>query len=386
MFKRWMKIDPEKSALIIGPRRSGKTTFLKQSFPGYSYATLDDFDCYEWAQKDPKGFLQKLGRRCVIDEIQRVPKLTIAAKFAIDTEQAHILMTGSSSIGLLDSAADSLAGRINIYSMTPACWGEHLSPPRHPLFSKKADRPTLKEGLRQFHDAFPFGFFPEVLTAKSVEKKRELLTNYKDTYFTKDLMQISNIENRDGLYGIYANICRSIGSHLEVSHFAREASLSVPTTKKYLNTLYQSELAFQLHGYHFGPAKRFVKAAKTYFSDSGIIEAFHVKVSEGQLLENFVIAELEKRRKLGLLCTERLFYYKSAAGREIDVVFESGNTIYAIEIKAIKNPSSKDLTNLREFIKGTEMKTKGVLFYLGEAYAEIDGIALIPVCALFCAG
>ena len=43
-----------------------------------------------------------------------------------------------------------------------------------------------------------------------------------------------------------------------------------------------------------------------------------------------VIAELEKRRKLGYLKCERLFYYKSAGGREIDVIFTEDDLTVAI--------------------------------------------------------
>ena len=74
MFHRWIELDMNKSALIIGPRRSGKTTFLKLTFPNYSYTTFDDFDVLEWAEKDPKGLLSSLGKHCIIDEIQRVPR------------------------------------------------------------------------------------------------------------------------------------------------------------------------------------------------------------------------------------------------------------------------------------------------------------------------
>ncbi len=83
-------------------------------------------------------------------------------------------------------------------------------------------------------------------------------------------MQLSNIENLDGLLAVFHHIHRSIGSHLEISNFARESGLSHPTAKKYLNALLQSQLTFKLYGYQYGPAKRFVKAAKTYVADTGI--------------------------------------------------------------------------------------------------------------------
>jgi len=155
--------------------------------------------------------------------------------------------------------------------------------------------------------------------------------------------------------------------------------LSVPTTKKYLQTLYQSELIFKLYGFEYGPAKRYIKATKTYFADNGIMESFQCRLSEGQLLENFVISELEKRRKLGLIACDQFYYYKSASGREIDLLFEANHVLLAIEIKAIKSPSSRDVANLTSFISQTKQETKGYLFYLGEEYGEIDGVTLIPV-------
>lgn len=241
----------------------------------------------------------------------------------------------------------------------------------------------MKDGLRSFAETLIYGLFPEIIATRSPDKKKELLTNYRNTYFTRDIMQMANLENLDGLRGIFAQVCRSIGSHLEVSHFARETSLSVPTAKKYLNTLYQSELAFKLHGFHYGPAKRFMKAAKTYFAHNGIIESFNIRLNDGQLLENFVIAELEKRRKLGYIKADQFYYHKSAAGREIDLIFESRGILHAVEIKATKAPASRDIANLREFLGGIPSKAKGYLFYLGEGYSEMDGINLLPVFSLF---
>ena len=78
MFSRWLTIPSYKSCLLIGPRRSGKTTLLRGLFPDFNYTTLDDLDYLDWAERDAKGFVQDLGNSCIIDEIQRVPRLTIA--------------------------------------------------------------------------------------------------------------------------------------------------------------------------------------------------------------------------------------------------------------------------------------------------------------------
>jgi len=55
MFNRWINIKSDKSCLLIGPRRAGKTTLLKHRYADYTYITLDNFDYLNWAEKDPKG-------------------------------------------------------------------------------------------------------------------------------------------------------------------------------------------------------------------------------------------------------------------------------------------------------------------------------------------
>ena len=65
MFERWLEISEKISFLMIGPRRSGKTTLLKQRYPALPYATLDDLDLLDWAKGDPKGFVSNLGNLAI---------------------------------------------------------------------------------------------------------------------------------------------------------------------------------------------------------------------------------------------------------------------------------------------------------------------------------
>jgi len=382
MIKRWFQ-PPQGHFLLLGPRRAGKTTFLKAEYPGYSYATLDDFDHYNWAKSDPKGFVQELGERAIIDEIQRVPKLTQAVKHKIDQDNSHIIMTGSSSIGLLDASADTLAGRIDICHFPTLCWGEELGAPAHNLFIDRLTPIQLTEAQRSFEQFLHFGGFPEVATATKKTDKQEILRRYRNTYFTRDLAQLSNIENIEGLLAILHHVGRSTGSHLEVSNFAMESGLSFPTAKKYLGVLTQSDLAFKLYGYHFGPAKRYLKAAKMYYCDTGMISALGVEITRGQIVESFVIAELEKRRKLRMFQSEQLYYYKSKGGAEVDLIYEADREIIAIEIKASKTIAHRDLSNLYEYSKQNLKKEIRCYFlYLGDTYQNIRGIECIPIYAL----
>jgi predicted AAA+ superfamily ATPase len=102
-------------------------------------------------------------------------------------------------------------------------------------------------------------------------------------------------------------------------------------------------------------------------------------------VENFVISELEKRRKLGFLASDQFYYYKSAGGAEIDLIFEDeANRLYLIEIKATEKPARRDIRHLRSFMQAVKDKeVKAYLVYLGTEYEEIEGVRFIPISALY---
>lgn len=383
MISRWLTIKLDKNILLIGLRRAGKTTLLKHLFPNTMYKTFDDYDLLRSIKKDPKSLLVETYDSLILDEVQRVPEVLITVKYAIDELKRKFIMTGSSSLGLLSVGTETLAGRIEIQECPTFCWGEEKGKPTHRLFEMPPSPVQIKEAQREIDRVMNYGGFPEVILAENNEEKEAVLKNYKNTYFTKDLLLISNIEDADGLLSILNYLAISLGSHIEISNASQESGVSHPTCKKYLNVLDQSRLTFKLYGYQFGPAKRFIKAKKMYFSDMGIIRALGIPVSQGQLLENFVISEIEKRRKLGSLKTDRLYYYKSTSGAEVDLVIEENGKVKAIEIKNTKNPHKKDVRNLIEFVAQDKKKRKGYLLYLGEDSFTIDTIEILPIAHLY---
>jgi len=383
MFNRWFQ-PHKRSFLLVGPRRSGKTTWLRRKYPDYTYRTLDDFDDLGHAKADPKGFVRSLGSQAIIDEVQRFPELLVAVKQALDAGQVHILMTGSSQMKLLAHGTETLAGRIDVFHFPTLCWGESLGSATHRVFQDQVSRQDLQEGQRALDEALEFGGFPEVVAAASPDDKNDVLHNYKNTYFTRDLASLSGIENLDGLAAVLLQHAQATGSLLEVSSFAREAGLSFETTKKYLNVLRMSDLTFDLKGFELGPAKRYIKAKKFYFADVGVITALGSQISQGARFELFVISELEKRRKLGGFTCEFFCYSRSVSGAEVDVIIESPKELVAIEIKSSAQVRAGDIENLVRFARETRTKKhiRPFCIYGGLEYREIRGVQLIPVAVL----
>jgi uncharacterized protein len=378
MFNRWLDPHSTKSLLLLGPRRVGKSTLLKMHYPKYKYVTLDDLDDLEFSQKDPKGFIEQLGNHFIIDEAQRNVNLTLPLKKLIDeNKKTRFILTGSVGFNLRDAVSDTLAGRIDIKQMPPCCFGEELGDRQNSILSPSSIK-EIKEISRKMDSYLTYGGFPEVLIQETFEEKEEILKNYKNTYFTRDLAAMTNLENIEALKAMFQALMKGLGSRYEYSSLQKECGLSFVTTKKYLNTLISSGLAFKLYGYHLGAAKRYISSSKTYFIDNGIITSLTDECSKGQMVENMIVSEIEKRRQIGEIKCDELYYYETSSGREVDVIVEEKKKITAIEIKSSAQISGRDIRSLRELsFKSPKEIRKWIIYFGSECYQE-DGISFIP--------
>src|SRR3972149_74433 len=71
---------------IIGPRQSGKSTLIQTFFKDYVYLDMQDADIFDFANKDPKGFLNSYKNEVgvIIDEAQYAPNLFSQLKVEVD--------------------------------------------------------------------------------------------------------------------------------------------------------------------------------------------------------------------------------------------------------------------------------------------------------------
>ncbi|WP_217496716.1 AAA family ATPase [Acidipropionibacterium acidipropionici] len=87
------------SVVLEGARQVGKSTLAAHAAPdGSVLLNLDRQETRDAAISDPEGFVAAAGDgTLVIDEIQRVPALTLAIKALIDADRrpGRFLLTGS---------------------------------------------------------------------------------------------------------------------------------------------------------------------------------------------------------------------------------------------------------------------------------------------------
>lgn len=118
-LREWARQYPVIS--LTGPRQSGKTTLCKAVFSGKPYVSLEDIDTRSFAKNDPRGFLAELPEGGVIDEIQHAPDLVSYIQTIVDSEQrpGMFVLTGSRQFEMMESVAQSLAGRTAVARLLP---------------------------------------------------------------------------------------------------------------------------------------------------------------------------------------------------------------------------------------------------------------------------
>lgn len=111
---------------VTGPRQSGKTTLVRAALKNRSYASLEDPEIQEFAENDPRGFLNQFPEGAILDEIQRVPKLLSYIQGIVDDKSINgmFILTGSQQLLLLDKITQSLAGRSALLTLFPLSYEE----------------------------------------------------------------------------------------------------------------------------------------------------------------------------------------------------------------------------------------------------------------------
>jgi predicted AAA+ superfamily ATPase len=112
-----------------------------------------------------------------------------------------------------------------------------------------------------------------------------------------------------------------------------------PTVERYLDLLEQTFVIFRLPSFSTNPRKEIAKSRKIYFWDTGIRNALlnvfsidALRPDIGALWENWVIAEFAKTNALRGGPAE-LYFWRSRAQSEVDLVIKQGDALRAFEIK-----------------------------------------------------
>jgi len=336
------------SLALTGPRQSGKSTLLMNILKDYTYVTFDDPLTREQALSDPLFFLDSLGEKVIIDEIQYAPGILSYIKMNIDKNRQKkglYILTGSQQFNMIKNLGDSLAGRIALLDLLPFSIRE------------KKKTVTLKNTLELFVHASLRGSYPELVVDKSIDA-HAWYGSYTQTYLERDIRSIYNIGNLRDFQQFMRFLAGRCSQLLNMTEYAKALGVSVPTIKNWLSILEAGRIIYLLPPFYNNLGKRITKSPKMYFWDIGLVcyltgirDKAHMLQGPmaGALFENFCVQEVLKIF-MNAGQRPRLYFVRTSNDLEVDLLIETGDqALIPVEVKLNKTPSSGMGANISRF-------------------------------------
>lgn len=401
-----------KCLYLVGLRQVGKTTLVRDILPSGNYITFDNQPLLNIIRSDPDEHLRSLlgetnGHPLIIDEFQFSPDLALPLKMILDSDPSYgqLILTGSSNIFLNAKSTDSLVGRI----MPIELWPLTTSELKEKKPSRFFDWATQKEkSVRQFVmpeslnrqtyvDLILRGGFPAAYNL-SLKHRQSLYQNYIKTVIERDLRSVAQIRSLGAFRKLIQQMAVRTAQEVNLEKLRKPLDVSWSTVSSYIDILERLSLVIRLGEWSSRETKRDIKSPKYHFVDTGMVSAlrafnedsFSIQSTDvsqfGGLLETFVFNELLRilpyQRSLF-----RLYHWRSADGKEIDILAKGANQFVGIEIKSSSIVKHEDFRHLKWFADNNFERTRsftGIVFYLGDtAYKVADNCYALPVSSLW---
>lgn len=398
------------SITIYGSRQVGKSTLIQHLFPTISYVTLVDIEIRDYAIRDPKGFIKYYSSPLVIDEIQKAPQLLEYIKIEIDNMKKKFLsnneplkflyiLSGSNQFELQEAITESLAGRTCVFNLSSLSYNEIKGRKSSSYFNPSIDNLRDKEQLLNgnyrsrkeiFEDIF-VGGMPEYI---SLQLNRDMFfKSYITTYIEKDVKQIISATKETTFMNFMKYVALRTACQIDYTEISRSIGIDARTVKGWISILETSGIIKVIQPYASNISDRIIKTPKLYFMDTGLCaylcgipsaDILEKSAFAGAFYETYVISEIIKSFYNAYKKVDDIYYYRDKDQHEVDLIIDSFDSIYPIEIKKGINPVShtKKFTILKKYKKrintGLVIDSSNKVFPINDEvyYCPIDIIGL----------
>ncbi len=366
VFPRVVAVPDRQSFFLLGPRGTGKSTWLRETYPGAVTLDLLDLGLYAELLAHPDRLesmlLPRRPKLVVLDEIQRLPQLLDEVHRLIETRKWRFVLTGSSARKLRRGGANLLAGRARTVTM-------------HPLTAHE-----LGKAYRLPHSA-RFGQLP---TAYVADDPAHYLASYVGTYLREEVLAEGLTRKLDAFSRFLVAASFSQASVLVISAIARDLGISRKTVESHFDLLEDLLLSVRLPVFTRRAKREMTTHPKFFFFDAGVYRALRprgpldtVEEIDGAALETLVMQELRATNANHALGYE-LFTWRTRDHKEVDFVLYGERGLFAIEVKRASRLRDGDLDTLRLFRADYPM-ARAMLLYGGSREYEVDGVAVVPL-------
>jgi predicted AAA+ superfamily ATPase len=370
MISRILSLPPE-SCFLFGPRGTGKTFFLRINFPTAIYIDLLKAEVYNRLMAHPERLREMIPTAfddvVIIDEVQKVPKILDEVHYLMENRGIRFILTGSNARKLKQTQANMLAGRALTFHM-------------HTLTVEELqDDFDLSKSL--IHGHLP-SLYDE--NKKTIDPEH-YLQSYLQTYLKEEVQQEGLTRNLEAFSRFLEAASFSQGETLNISAVARECHVSRKLAESYFQILEDLLIAFTVPVFQKKAKRKLSSHPKFFFFDVGVYRSLRPKGPldspeeiDGAALETLIYQEVRAWLHYHRI-NRRLYFWRTQAGNEVDMVIYGDEGLWAIEIKRSKRFNAKQLGGLRAFKEDYPI-AKCLLLYGGEEKLSVAEVTVLPIC------
>jgi predicted AAA+ superfamily ATPase len=356
-----LKLPAGRSAFLWGPRKVGKSYWIRHALPRATVIDLLRTDVFAEYAGRPSLLRERFQDHrglVVLDEIQKVPSLLDEVHWLIENRGLSFLLTGSSARKLRRGHANLLGGRAWRRTMVPLSFLE--------VDGFDLER-VMASGLLPPHYLSP--------------DPQEDLRAYVADYLKEEIAAEARIQNIPAFAEFLRVAAITSSELLSYANVARESGVSDKVVRSYFDILEDTYLGFRVPPWKSSKHRRMILAEKFYLFDVGVANHLARRQARlgsaefGKSFEHYILMELkayQAYRQPDLPIT----FWRTAAGQEVDFIL--GDKDLAIEIKGSPRVHDGDLRSLAALAEDGPVRRSAVVCLEKEPRRLSRGLEVLP--------
>ncbi len=362
-----LELPEKQSAFLWGPRKTGKTTYLKSKFPDSIVFDFLKTDLFLDFSKRPSLLREQLMakdplslyRPIILDEVQKIPGIMDEVHWLIENRDLRFILCGSSARKLRRGGANLLGGRAWRFEMLPLVTAELTS---WDLIT------ILNRGLIPSH--YLDENYPRSLKAYSLD------------YLKEEIFAEGIVRSIPSFSRFYDAMAFTHGELVNYSNIARDCGVDSKTVREYYQILVDTLMGKMIEPFKKRQNRQVItKSPKFYLFDVGVAGAIARRTIQeergelfGKAFEHFILMELIAYNSYKEIDFD-INFWRTKSGLEVDFIL--GNGEIAVEVKGSSRVDKRDLYPLTTFLK--EFPSSKAFIVCNEQTGRIvDQIRIIP--------